>query len=121
MNYIQQAIEKSIEGGWKKGEKVIEALEFNEKMFESHPHIATITKSSLELESIINPLFWQSLGKALGRCDVNDINPLHKIENKVICVVCKRKDEWWRETWHRFIDHLSEDKDPEKFFKELLK
>lgn len=102
MNSIQQAIEKSIEGRY-------------------HKRSTGLDDGKYLMRCFLDPEWWQSLGKALGRCDVNDINPLHKIENKVICVVCKRKDEWWRETWHRFIDHLSEDKDPEEFFKELLK
>lgn len=63
-----------------------------------------------------DPLFWQAVGKSLGwgetihcsgQCygfiDDNDTTaPL------------------WKYYWHEFIDHLSEGKDAESFFNELL-
>lgn len=61
---------------------------------------------------LLDPLFWQSLGKALGWkgynfCEWNN------------CVLIQRIPQWQRE-WHRFIDHLAEGKDIESFFKQLL-
>lgn len=58
----------------------------------------------------LDPLFWQSLGKALGwnGCNFGD-------GRETFC-------SWklsWKEEWHRFIDHLAEGKDAESFFKTL--
>lgn len=52
---------------------------------------------------LLDPLFWQALGKAMGWEFRSD----HK--------------EPWKKEWHRFIDHLAEGKDVESFFKDLLK
>lgn len=91
MTYIQQIIEKAIEGGFyipptKEGWKANVDFQF----------------------ALLNPLFWQSLGKSLGWYF--------------------KKEEWesyppmfeWQWHWHSFIDHLAEGKDAESFFKELL-
>ncbi len=50
---------------------------------------------------LLNPLFWQSLGKAMG-WDKNK----YIIGN-------------WKAHWHRFIDHLIEGKEAESFFEPL--
>lgn len=57
----------------------------------------------------LNPLFWQSLGKALGWC-------YHEpaFEN---CVCTGQTIGYY---WHRFIDHLAEGKSAEDFFTELF-
>ena len=33
--------------------------------------------------------------------------------------VAEWKEKYWKNFWHRFIDHLAADKDAESFFKEL--
>lgn len=73
---IQQAIEKAIEGGWE----------------------GVNPKSHFALE----PLFWQSLGKAMGWTD-------------------NEKVKIWKYNWHDFIDHLAEGKTVEEFFDEIEK
>ena len=57
-------------------------------------------------EAFLDPLFWQTLGVALEwhvEC-----HPRYIPYN-----------QWWRQPWHRFIDHLAEGKSPESFFKDL--
>ena len=84
---IQEAITKAIEGGWMN--KVTTEYGYSDTRWQ------IITS---------DPLFWQSLGKAMGwRQD---------------------EDQWgdraeWASQLHRFIDHLIEGKTPEQFFEEL--
>ena len=98
---IQQAIEKAIEGGYKGNKEFLLKL----------PEYA---KSQIWLD----PLFWQSLGKAMGWCEY------------AVCIHdgkmnCFEKNHWagymgeWKWHWHRFIDHLAEGKDAESFFETL--
>lgn len=63
-------------------------------------------------EVLLDKEFWQSLGKALGWEDKECIDPQS---------CCFAHYDAWVDRWHRFIDHLAEGKDPEEFFKELLK
>lgn len=65
---------------------------------------------------LLDPLFWQGLGKSLGckstglfrTCLCIDTHGAHEIGE-------------WEIFWHRFIDHLAEGKDIESFFSELIK
>ena len=91
---IKLAIQKAIEGGYSKYLGVGYYL---------HNRGA---RSTLFLD----PLFWQSLGKALGLKAVGVLTKEDKGELQ----------DGWKFYWHRFIDHLAENKDPEEFFKELL-
>ena len=59
----------------------------------------------------LDPKFWQALGKGLGWKD-----PQVKEEDLPVGY-----RPWWLEYQHRFIDHLAEEKEPNDFFKELLK
>lgn len=108
---IQEAIEKAIEGGWKHPFTGLPAFrapteEWLKENWRKYAHI------------FLDPLFWQSLGKAMGwgwRCSYcnghfdkekghNDGGKLYPEANK---------------KWHRFIDHLAEGKDAESFFETL--
>lgn len=65
----------------------------------------------------LDPLFWQSLGKALGWKGTG-------IFKSCLCLdkefhTCELMN--WHLEWHRFIDLLIEGKDAESYFKELLK
>jgi len=99
---IQQAIEKAIEGGLREGEKwkFVSANRYWAVWLDGN---GTETTIAMEMY-FMSPLFWQSLGKAMGwRQD---------------------EDQWgdraeWVSQWHRFIDHLAEGKDAESFFKNL--
>lgn len=65
-------------------------------------------------EIFFDPEFWRCLGKALGK----------EHSQHIACPVCGNGYDgyaWWKFHWHRFIDHLAENKDPEIFFINLLK
>lgn len=146
---IKQAIQKAIEGGYSPSGRTWKARQVH--------------------RILLDPLFWQSLGKALGwgewTIKLEDIEHRWELEKylpdtgKTPVYNCKdcyarkinnvieteEEYEWyeikpnhwtarhliqkhggykkqtWKEYWHRFIDHLAENKDPEEFFKELLK
>ena len=91
---IQQAIEKAREGGWERPAPCeIEGIEVYHKG-----------------DTLLDPLFWQSLGKAMGWkwC------PFRHYPHTVECVE-------WIVQWHCFIDHLAEGKTAESFFETLTK
>src|SRR5215475_14568830 len=50
-----------------------------------------------------DPIFWFALGWSLGWHEKN----------------CLEYDLWWRQPWHRFIDHAAEGKPPEAFFEHI--
>jgi hypothetical protein len=51
----------------------------------------------------LDPHFWRALGLALG---------WHEgVDRK-----CLIYNQWWRQPWHRFIDHLADGHSPETFF-----
>jgi hypothetical protein len=57
-------------------------------------------------EPWLDPQFWRALGLALGwRAGVD--------------TKCLIYDQWWRQPWHRFIDHLADGHTPEAFFAPL--
>ena len=70
---------------------------------------------------LLDPLFWQALGKAMGWDDIVHIgqkgNVLKIINNGHHCEGLCRNG--WKWHWHQFISHLAEGKDAESFFKEL--
>ena len=91
-----------------------------------------IQKAGWDVENIKNveallltPIFWQSLGKALGwpkkgciECGFRGrYDDFHGD-----CGKCLGRDyKGWQAQWHRFIDHLAEGKDAESFFASILK
>jgi len=116
---IQQAIQKAIEGGWKpKGQNFSNgALSYRTQ---------AIAKVKYKERFFLDPLFWQSLGKAIGWIDKDYPNGSMKCNIKVDGVV-KCEDRYWGyagyknpvEEWHRFIDHLSEGKSIESYFETI--
>jgi len=89
---ISQAIEKAIEGGW---------IYKNE--WGNNPIDMPVERI------LLDPLFWQSLGKAMGWDESSGIfrEPGH-VEMKE-----------WMFRWHDFTDHLIEGKTAESFFANL--
>lgn len=65
--------------------------------------------------------WWQALGKARGweqsdyACSFGSQHPQTSTEFRGMAYATNS----WREVWHRFIDHLAEGKDAERFFKNL--
>jgi len=89
---VEQAIKKAIEGGWNEGRAEI-----------GIPEGKVGSDMFIDEIAFADPLFWQSLGKAMGWPS----NPM----------------SWkgWKNQWHDFIDHLAEGKTAEEFFEKLLK
>lgn len=110
---MKEVINKAIEGGW--------------KPFKSFDLLPTDKLEQIDFETMIcwrdgkghgsihfnrvllDPLFWQSLGKALGWQD----EPYEYTNEHNIPA--------WHAKWLMFIDHLAEGKDAESYFNELLK
>jgi hypothetical protein len=57
-------------------------------------------------EPWLDPLFWRALGLALGW-------------HEGVATPCLIYEQWWRQPWHRFIDHLADGHTPEDFFARL--
>lgn len=96
--YIQQAIEKAVEGGYNLGPVEVDMVCDNK--YDHH---------------FLSPLFWQCLGVGLG----------WKQKYKHIYLDAFNTEtpyEYpeWLEKWHRFTDHLAEKKPAEDFFRSLL-
>jgi hypothetical protein len=54
-------------------------------------------------KTLLDPIFWVTLGWSLGW------NEEH----------CLEYDQWWRQPWHRFIDHVSTGAAPDAFFQQI--
>jgi len=62
---------------------------------------------------LIDPLFWQALGKDEGWDEGEAHDEIYALAPHM---------QWmWQFKWHRFIDHLAEGKDIDSFFNDLLK
>lgn len=99
---MKEAIQKAIIGGY--------GFRKTGKMF----------SEMLDEEHLLDPEFWQCLGKALG------FEPKKVPETGRIYLTSPygyaldKQVNWWEYTMHRFIDHLAEGKDVDEFFKDLL-
>lgn len=94
---MEKAIKKAIEGGFEVGKSIYPFLEDG------------VLKRAFEDRCLLDPLFWQALGKAEGWTKV--------------LLSSANEETWqleWERNWHDFIDHLIEDKDINTFFEELL-
>lgn len=73
---------------------------------------------------LVDPSFWESLGKGLGwqgfRKSAGD-STWALYDSKSDGVFDTSWMPEYKYKWHKFIDHLAENKDPQLFFKELLK
>lgn len=88
---IKKAIQLAIENGYKDWCTNGETIEY-------YPEIA-----------FLSPLFWQSLGKALG---------WDKYSGEILTTE-NDPSPYWKDVWHYFINHLAEGKSAEEFFKNL--
>jgi hypothetical protein len=91
---IREALEKAVDRGYR-----VEQKDFLLKL----PEFALC-------QVWLDPLFWQCLGKAMGWEEVEMSDPHRAVNGKAE----------WHNNWHRFIDHISESKDAESFFANLL-
>jgi hypothetical protein len=53
--------------------------------------------------SLLDPHFWRALGLALEW-------------HERVATKCLLYQQWWRQPWHRFLDHLADGYTPEAFF-----
>lgn len=134
---MEKAIKKAIEGGYSRSGVIKNFTPQNREFAE---------RSLLQDYKIclLDPLFWQALGKAegwkdwffsyyranTGREEFNGrwiaVDSFGEIPKELQTV----KGMWrqhpqespdWKYHWHSFIDYLAEGKDAESFFNELLK
>ncbi len=112
---MEQAIKKAIEGGYRYGFYLTEdGKKTNE---EKYNHAIK--------SCILDPLFWQALGKAEGwrqdpsRCTGCQTIGCGKANHMTDCPE-KNRPVSWNENWHKFIDHLAKGEDVDSFFKDLL-
>lgn len=100
---MKEAIKKAIEGGYKK-------LYGYEDYKESDDTLCMAGEfGKVSNHFLLDPLFWQALGKAEGWIDGD------KDSYGV------PKEKWgWKDQWHRFIDKIADGGTPDEFFKDLL-
>lgn len=69
---------------------------------------------------LLDPLFWQALGKSLGWDEYRNDDETHDCD----ALGCSSTDHVlegrWKKEMHSFIDHLISGKTPESFFENLL-
>ena len=103
MTYIEQAIKEAVDHGY-------------EPNVERYPEMEGISPLqiavAMQADVFIDPAFWKALGRKRGWTTDDDFKYWQKS-------VAEWKEKYWKNFWHRFIDHLAADKDAESFFKEL--
>ena len=57
-------------------------------------------------DTFLDPHFWRALGLALGW-------------HEGVATKCLVYEQWWRQPWHYFIDHLADGNTPATFFARL--
>lgn len=125
---MERAIKKAIEGGYLyKGDKLL--LDENVgHWFVSDGDGGYLIPS--EKIFLLDPAFWQALGKSLGWWKIDEfgyeVKPLlnsreYKAGNTIWSVEHVENMPFsWVTHWHRFIDHLAEGKSVDEFFDKLL-
>ncbi len=94
---METAIKRAIEGGYKIKATQQMAMDFYENM-------KFVTGQIVYSQFLLDPRFWQCLGKAEGWDEEDDGD----------CY-------GWQYYWHSFIDYLISDKSVDSFFQELFK
>lgn len=130
---MENAIKKSIEGGWKftNGESILEidvgGVFIGEKVFIKFFDKETEQFSFALSDILLDHLFWQALGKQQGwgkivcaNCNTDGWTK----ENE--CRMCSKggigiKTEDYKYHWHNFIDHIAQGGNIDEFFNNLLK
>ncbi len=132
---MQKAIQKAIEGGWKR--KMIgvvpTTVPWNNEMRERW-RAASEKKSTIREELsysagygegnrdaciLLDPLFWQCLGKAMGWNESKSC--YHYPQGAYRHTICLQGMNKRTYHWHCFIDKLASGWTAESFFNELLK
>lgn len=113
---MKEAIQKAIEGGWKpnwyfshfSGDEVV--FGDHTKDSENNPCYYKDKHAIL-----LDLLFWQCLGKALGWKRPITQYAFIDENDKTTSFTAR-----WQNEMHRFIDHIAEGKDVDEFFNNLL-
>ena len=125
---IQETIQKAIEGGYLMlgfAEKPLFSWsvdkywggwlisvrygEFGKESIDKTKHIDS-KYNDFDIDKVLlDPLFWQSLGRSMG---------WNKIDGKTDIIYCHKEKEW-QGYWHKMIDHLVEGGSVEGFFEKL--
>lgn len=119
---MEKAIKLAIEGGykWKKSSN----FRINGQEIIWRNEAGSWIEQLLREQLLLDPLFWQALGKSLGWEEHGDEYRLkgYMKMHKDGSVTSDLRSVWegWQYAWHRFIDHLAEGKDAESFFTTLL-
>jgi hypothetical protein len=103
---IQEAMQKAVEGGYHlhgaDGRDTDDAGAHRAcSAWTCHDTDSTWVASVKE--ALLDPHFWRALGLALGW-------------HTGVATQCLIYHQWWRQPWHRFIDHLADGHTPEAFF-----
>jgi hypothetical protein len=115
----KEIIEKAIEGGWKRGVDASKNV-FSFDIYESGIVYSVDPVMYIDAEEmIIDPLFWQSLGKALGwdKEDEENLKLYHASGGYGRMPVTIYK---WNKNAHNFYNLLLTSGNTEKFWKDLL-
>jgi len=103
---IQEAINKAVEGGYHlngaDGRDTDDASANSECSAWTRNDTDSTWVAGVKA-ALLDPHFWRALGLALGWHE--------RVETK-----CLIYEQWWRQPWHRFIDHLADGHTPEAFF-----
>ena len=130
-NHTNHAIQLAAENRWKP-DMVFSCVEEDNISFDRKRDNLGYTEKIISIyEAFLDPLFWQSLGKALGwegeHCYVTFEHQEYAVEDESSQIDLPENEETrhyepiWLYHQHRLIDHLSAGKSPEEFFGELLK
>lgn len=99
---MKDAITKAIEGGY--------------KITARHRHGDGFPSDSVNEDVLLlDPLFWQCLGKALGWSGKVDMKFINAFGNTLVIEQIQR----WEMHQHKFIHHLADGKDADDFFNNL--
>lgn len=112
---MEKAIKKAIEGGWKEGKQV------KTVKYVTHDRINVCVGERSDPEEflkpqeyLLDPDFWQYLGKAEGWPQKLP-QPYQTGNGNWIDIT------WWEYKWHEFIRHLADGGNVDDFFNNLLK
>lgn len=102
---MEKAIKRAIEGGWR--DDLVQAhadlhCDGNSECVSKDFYNCDVIDNNRK-NFLLDPLFWQALGRAEGWED----NGYEKPD--------------WIYNWHQFIDHIAEGKDIDSYFNNLMK
>lgn len=113
---MEKAIQKAIEGGWGKETDSHPEFMLSEAVIQWYSGI-----NSTMRHVVLDPLFWQALGKAEGWREDEVLSRFPESNNSSSMQPKVIKPGKWLSMQHALIDHIAEGKDVDSFFNNLLK